>query len=240
MQKMRIRKARTDEGPILSGIALRSKAYWGYDKNFIEVCREDLTISEQKIEKNHVYVLEDSSGIIGFYCLAAKGKTGSLDFLFIDPGFIGKGYGRLLWESIMQTAREIGLEEFSIDADLLHIEEDLQTLKKREKLITVCGGEYCGELFHHLVSLPASLDDDVDVVKYFEAFWDLFHNEDPERNFKLYQDFYKTAFSGFNIPITADFLGLSVLLQSYSELKPAIIEISRVFADNYLIYEEHV
>ena len=121
-QKMRIRKARTDEGPILSGIALRSKAYWGYDKDFIEACKEDLTISEQKIEKNHVYVLEDPSGIIGFYCLAAKGKTGSLDFLFIDPGFIGKGYGRLLWESIMQTAREIGLEEFTIDSDP-HAEE---------------------------------------------------------------------------------------------------------------------
>ena len=119
---MRIRKARTDEGPILSGIAMRSKAYWEYDNDFIEACREDLTISEQKIEGNHVYILEDTSTIIGFYCLAANGKTGSLDFLFIEPDFIGRGYGRILWESVIQTAREIGLDEFTIDSDP-HAEE---------------------------------------------------------------------------------------------------------------------
>lgn len=120
--KMSIRKARTDEGPILSRIALRSKAYWGYDESFIEACREDLTISEQKIEGNHVYVLENSSTIIGFYCLAAEGRTGRLDFLFIDPDYIGKGYGKILWESVIHTAREIGLDEFTIDSDP-HAEE---------------------------------------------------------------------------------------------------------------------
>ncbi len=119
---MKIRRALTDEGNILSGIALRSKAHWGYDNSFIEACREDLTISEHSISTNNVYVLEDSSTIIGFFCLVAEGNTGKLDALFIEPDFIGKGYGKILWKTILQKAKEIGIDEFTIDADP-HAEE---------------------------------------------------------------------------------------------------------------------
>ena len=34
-------------------------------------------------------------------------------------------------------------------------EEDLAVLKGYEELLTVCGGEHCGELYHMMVSLPA-------------------------------------------------------------------------------------
>ena len=37
----------------------------------------------------------------------------------------------------------------------LHKAEDLNTLKKYEELITVKGGEHCGELYHLLVAVPA-------------------------------------------------------------------------------------
>ena len=34
-------------------------------------------------------------------------------------------------------------------------EEDLAVLKGYEELLTVCGGEHCGELYHMMVTLPA-------------------------------------------------------------------------------------
>lgn len=44
-----IRRARTDEGPILSVLALRSKTVWGYDDDFVQACREKLTITPEYI-----------------------------------------------------------------------------------------------------------------------------------------------------------------------------------------------
>lgn len=114
---MQIRRAKMEEGDFLSEIALRSKAYWGYDDSFIEACRQALTISKECIASNYVYVLEDKSVIMDFFCLVANGKAGELDSLFIDTQFIGKGYGRLLWNSILQNAKDIGIDEFTIDAD---------------------------------------------------------------------------------------------------------------------------
>lgn len=101
----------------MSEIALCSKAYWGYDSDFIEACRDALTISEKHISSNLVYVLEDSSKIIGFFSLTINNVKNELDSLFIKPEYIGKGYGRLLWNSIIRIAKEAGITEFTIDAD---------------------------------------------------------------------------------------------------------------------------
>lgn len=50
----------------------------------------------------------------------------------------------------------------------LHSADDLEVLKKNETLITVKGGEHCGELYWWLVSLPASSDEAASL--YYEAF----------------------------------------------------------------------
>jgi GNAT superfamily N-acetyltransferase len=114
---MEIRRAKCGEGRMLSGIALRSKAYWGYDCDFIEACRDVLTISEENISSNLVYVIEESSKIIGFFSLTVNSENNELDSLFIEPEYIGKGFGRLLWNRIIEAAEEAGIREFTIDAD---------------------------------------------------------------------------------------------------------------------------
>jgi hypothetical protein len=43
-----IRPARVDEAHLLSDLALRSKAYWGYSPELIEQCREELSYSEEQ------------------------------------------------------------------------------------------------------------------------------------------------------------------------------------------------
>ncbi|HYE83078.1 MAG TPA: GNAT family N-acetyltransferase [Clostridia bacterium] len=114
---MEIRKAKPGEGAILSELALCSKAYWGYDAGFIEVCRDALTISEKYIASNYVYVLEDGSGIAGFFSMVAGDEENELDNMFILPEYIGKGYGRLLWDKLIELAKEIGIVEFTIVSD---------------------------------------------------------------------------------------------------------------------------
>ncbi|MBZ0299010.1 MAG: GNAT family N-acetyltransferase [Anaerolineae bacterium] len=116
---MVIRRACPDEAPLLSDLALRSKAYWGYSAEFIAACRDDLTLSEAFIRETEVFVSEDSAGkIAGFYALDRKADgIADLNDLFVDPASIGGGHGRALFEHAIQLARSQGCREMRIDSD---------------------------------------------------------------------------------------------------------------------------
>lgn len=111
-----LREALLVEAEKISNIAIKSKAFWDYSEEFIEECREDLTIDEQYIKDNHVYVLEGQKGIIGFFSFKL-GEQDSLDFLYINPKFIGMGLGKIMWNNMIQKAGDLGIINFTIDSD---------------------------------------------------------------------------------------------------------------------------
>ncbi|QED46588.1 GNAT family N-acetyltransferase [Cytobacillus dafuensis] len=112
---MIIRKAENQDSEVLSELAYKSKAYWGYSKEFIEKCKDDLTVTVQYMRENHVYVLEKDNTILAFYSLSTNPNR--LDALFIDPDHIGKGIGKVLWEDLINKAKHLNMKEFNIDSD---------------------------------------------------------------------------------------------------------------------------
>jgi N-acetylglutamate synthase-like GNAT family acetyltransferase len=113
-----IRPALPDEAPLLTDLALRSKAYWDYNPDFLEACRADLTITAEIISDNTINVLQDNDQVVGFYGLFAREEDAvELEYLFIDPDAIGTGYGRQLWRHAVATAREQGFETMFINSD---------------------------------------------------------------------------------------------------------------------------
>ncbi|HDR3650006.1 GNAT family N-acetyltransferase [Bacillus cereus group sp. Bce001] len=112
---MKIRKALLSEANELSEFALHSKATWNYSEEFILACKEDLTITEEYIKNNFVYVLENDNTMIGFFSFLRN--ENALDFLYIHPRYKGKGYGEILWEYVIQHANELGIKSFTIDSD---------------------------------------------------------------------------------------------------------------------------
>ncbi len=122
---MTIRRAAAGDAIPLSELSFRSKAYWGYDPQFMEACREDLTIRPEQIRSGAVYLLETDGGeIAGFYSLLPPGSVGlsappvaELDSLFIAPEYIGRGYGKRLWHHMLATAAELRLPRIRIHSD---------------------------------------------------------------------------------------------------------------------------
>lgn len=113
-----IRPARLDDAAELSVLAMRSKACWGYSREFMEACRAELTYDAPYLEQHEVYVLESGSRIIGFYSLERLPDSAlELGALFVEPGDIGKGYGRLLVEHSLGKAREAGATRIVIQGD---------------------------------------------------------------------------------------------------------------------------
>ncbi|MBV2154046.1 GNAT family N-acetyltransferase [Kitasatospora sp. SUK 42] len=114
---MRIRPARPDEAELLTGIALRAKAYWGYDEAFMAACREELTLDAAAIERASTAVAEDDGRVLGFAALTGAPPSGALAMLFVEPELIGRGIGRALFEHVRGQARALGLRSLTIDSD---------------------------------------------------------------------------------------------------------------------------
>ncbi|MGW1178013.1 GNAT family N-acetyltransferase [Kitasatospora sp. NPDC002543] len=114
---MEIRPARPEEAGLLTGIALRSKAYWGYDEAFMAACRAELAVDAGVIEGSATVVAEDAGRLLGFVSVSGAPPTGSLDLLFVEPEAIGRGVGRALFERARGMAAELGLRRLTIDSD---------------------------------------------------------------------------------------------------------------------------
>jgi N-acetylglutamate synthase-like GNAT family acetyltransferase len=110
---MNIRPARPDEAAALSELALRSKAHWGYDAEFLDRCRAVLTLRSDEIEARRTVLAEEDEKVQGFYTL----DDGELGNLWIDPGHLRKGVGRRLWAHAVETARALGFKELFVVAD---------------------------------------------------------------------------------------------------------------------------
>ena len=114
---MQVRTASIGERAALSALAFRSKAHWGYDAEFMEKVREGLMVPEEHLQAGYVHVLEDGGETAGFFSFIPVDEQWELDFVFIDPPVIGKGYGRALWDAVLQEAKRRGVTEFTVTAD---------------------------------------------------------------------------------------------------------------------------
>ncbi len=103
---MIVKSVRTD-AEILTDIAIKSKAYWGYTHKQIESWREDLTVTPEMFQKYNICKYLVDNQIAGFYILEeVDKKTSNLKFLFISPDFIKKGIGYQLLQHAIISSKE--------------------------------------------------------------------------------------------------------------------------------------
>lgn len=107
---MIIRRADPKENKVLTELAVSSEAYWGYDKKFLDAFRSIYGLSEDYIMNHPTFVLEEGE-ILGFYNLIEDDEGVSLEYFYIDPAFIRKGYGSHLWEHLVEFCKNRGILE---------------------------------------------------------------------------------------------------------------------------------
>lgn len=111
---MKIRPAHPGEAEILSNLAVRSEATWGYDAHFMARFREMYRVDKAFIALNPTFVLEDKKQIVGFYSILKDSRHASLEYFYIDPPCFGKGFGRILWQHLIKGCRESGIDEIEL------------------------------------------------------------------------------------------------------------------------------
>lgn len=99
---------------------MASKASWGYSKEFMDACRDELVVTMEKISdpRFHHAVATSAGEIVGFCALEnLDGEPHELDALFVEPGHMGEGVGRRLVDYAVDFVRRAGGQKMLIQGD---------------------------------------------------------------------------------------------------------------------------
>jgi len=123
MEDIRIRPARSGEGPMLTELAYASKRTWGYPEETLDEWNGPLTVLEVHLREEAYFVAEAECGgrpvPVGFFSLmpVERPDTLDLDHFWVLPEAQGRGVGRRMFESAVREARLRGASRMTITAE---------------------------------------------------------------------------------------------------------------------------
>jgi GNAT superfamily N-acetyltransferase len=103
---------------LLNTLMRAGKGYWGYPEDRLDRFMAKFGIKEDSfLEAAFGFVAEDNKKVIGYYTFKTNEEVPKLEDFFLDTQFIGKGYGRKLWNHCIEQALVNGWQEFVIWSD---------------------------------------------------------------------------------------------------------------------------
>lgn len=112
-----IRPPAVEELPALSALCIRSKGVWGYDSDFLEACRIELSFSPHDLQSTSIAVAEKDGGLVGVAQISVAGSEANLLKLFVEPTALRSGIGKSLLAWAVDVARGQGANRLFIEAD---------------------------------------------------------------------------------------------------------------------------
>lgn len=109
-----IRAAEGDESNELNRIAIESESYWGYDSEFMDKFKVIYQVTEDFIKKNPTFILCENNRIIGFYSLLINHEENEIEYFYIEPQCIGKGYGKKMWNHLVSYCKGIDIKDITL------------------------------------------------------------------------------------------------------------------------------
>ncbi|WP_334057032.1 GNAT family N-acetyltransferase [Polaribacter sp. P097] len=111
-------KATALDAQLLTSIAIESKSFWGYSSELLRSWKADLTVTKTMIENLHCFKVLNHEETVGFYILnKPKNKNVELEFLFVKPNFIGKGFGNQLLQHAIFKSITLNVKTITLLAD---------------------------------------------------------------------------------------------------------------------------
>ena len=114
---MKIFRASSEHAPVLSAIAWKAKASWGYPADWLEEWRDQLTMTPEFIAANPTFAARIDERIVGFHALLQSKDKLRLEHLWILPEWMGQGIGRRLFAHAAEQAIMHGAPCLTIEAD---------------------------------------------------------------------------------------------------------------------------
>jgi GNAT superfamily N-acetyltransferase len=112
-----IRLVDPHEGERLRDIATAAKSYWGYDRERVMQWAAMGDFSPQALREKEVYVAETHDQVVGWASLISRDDVCWLDDLWIDPAWISKRVGSLLFCHVVKRAKQNGARRMEWEAE---------------------------------------------------------------------------------------------------------------------------
>lgn len=113
-----IRPVDLHEGERLREIAIAAKSYWGYDLERVVQWAAMGDFSPQGLrEKGGVYVAETQGQVIGWASLISQGDVCRLDDLWVEPEWMSRRVGSLLFRHVVERAKQMGATRMEWEAE---------------------------------------------------------------------------------------------------------------------------
>ena len=112
-----ISRATVEYSNQLTEIAIFAKRHWNYPEAWIQHWLPQLTITEEYILANEVWMMLDGGKSIAFYALSQIEEGYELGHLWVLPEYIGKGIGKQLLQHAFERCKLLHISTLKIYAD---------------------------------------------------------------------------------------------------------------------------
>jgi hypothetical protein len=91
---LEITRAGPQDAALLTEIARRAKAHWGYPAEWLRRWEGALAVTPGYIRENPTLCAARGEGVVGFCAIALRGGEAFLEHLWVLPPEMGRGAGR--------------------------------------------------------------------------------------------------------------------------------------------------
>ena len=113
-----IRRLRTGDADRLRELMIAAKGHWGYEPEWVrQWVDEPGNFTLEQAAGAEVAVAELDGRIVGWAQWLPRGAVAWLEDLWIDPGAMGAGVGRALFDWSRKRAREVGCRRLEWEAE---------------------------------------------------------------------------------------------------------------------------
>jgi maltose O-acetyltransferase len=121
-------RAKTSEHHVLTNLSFEAKRHWNYPEDYYITWEKELTITEEYINNNLVYLARSGDEVAGYFSICQVesdfwsgnvfvNKGFWLDHIFVRPGFMGQGIGKELIQLSKDICKENNIEKLYIFSD---------------------------------------------------------------------------------------------------------------------------
>ncbi|KPK47508.1 MAG: hypothetical protein AMS22_16515 [Thiotrichales bacterium SG8_50] len=113
-----IEKPKAEEARELNEFSRASKRYWGYPDEWLELWEHEMTITPETIRSRDFYVGRKEKELVFFYSIRQLPENSyELEDCWVASQYIGKGYGRILFEHLNATLKSLNCHLLVIVSD---------------------------------------------------------------------------------------------------------------------------
>ncbi len=106
-----------NEAQNLSNLAARSKAHWPYETEYLALAKSVTHVFPEDIQNWPHIVASDGQTLYGFAAICEAQREKMLDHLWVEPKYIGNGFGCSLFYRAIEEAKKLKWKSFTITSD---------------------------------------------------------------------------------------------------------------------------